>query len=40
VIRMEYSTVQAAPQRGSGVEGILDEFGAHVLSDRPSGDPP
>jgi hypothetical protein len=37
---MEYRALQASPQSVGGVEGILHQFGAHVISDRPSGDPP
>ena len=33
---MEYGTSQTAPHCVGGFERILDEFGAHVLSDRPS----
>jgi hypothetical protein len=37
---MEYRTGQRAPQSVSGVERILHQFGAHVLSDRPPRHPP
>src|ERR1700741_1045364 len=37
---MEYSTGQSSPQSGGGAQGVLNEFGAHMLSDRPPGHPP
>ena len=35
MIGVEHSTGQAAPQPGSGFQGVGDEVGAHVLGDRP-----
>jgi hypothetical protein len=37
---MEHDTGQGAPHRVGGLEGVGDEFSAHVFSDRPPGDPP
>jgi len=36
---MEHDTGQGAPQAVGGLEGIGDEFGAHVIGDRPPRDP-
>ena len=39
VIRVEYRTGQTAAHRVGGCERILDKFGAHMLGNRPPGDP-
>jgi len=35
VIGMEYHARQTASQRVGGVQGIGNQFGAHVIGDRP-----
>jgi hypothetical protein len=36
---MEDRALEAAPGRGGSHERVLDEFGAHVVGDRPPGEP-
>lgn len=39
VVAVKHGAFEAAPGRGSGGEGVLDELGAHVIRDRPPGEP-
>ena len=39
-VRVEDRSGQAAPQVEGGFDGVLDQFGAHVVAHRPAGDPP